>query len=105
MQKTRFILLSRFWTKSILGYNVVFQRVRINDAGMSLIIEGLNKVKKHVKARRAGDPSGIVEAEAPMYASKVQIYCSACKKPTRVKHNIGSDGAKERICAKCGAKL
>lgn len=70
-----------------------------------VIIEGLNKVKKHVKARRAGDPSGIVEAEAPMYASKVQIYCSACKKPTRVKHNIGSDGAKERICAKCGAKL
>jgi len=72
-----------------------------------IIIEGVKKVKKHVKARNPQQPSGIVEAESPMYACKVQIYCSACKKPTRIKHVIGSDGSKERICAHkdCGAKL
>ena len=31
-----------------------------------VIVEGLNKVKKHVKPRKAGDRGGIVEAEAPM---------------------------------------
>lgn len=70
-----------------------------------VIVEGINKVKKHVKPRKMGDPGGIVTAEAPMYASKVQIYCPSCKKPTRIAHKVYEDGSKDRICAKCGEKL
>ena len=69
-----------------------------------VIIEGINQVKKHVKPRKMGDKGGIVTAEAPMYASKVQIYCSGCKKATRIAHK-DEDGKKIRVCAKCGAKL
>lgn len=69
-----------------------------------VIVEGLNKVKKHVKPRKMGDKGGIVEAEAPMYACKVQIYCSSCKKPVRVAHKI-EDGKKVRVCGKCGKTL
>lgn len=70
-----------------------------------IIIEGLNMVSKHLKPRKAGDPSGIVKAEAAMYASKVQIFCAGCGKPTRIAHQISGDGTKERICAKCRAGL
>ena len=69
-----------------------------------IIVEGLNKVKKHVKPRRAGEKGGIVEAEAPMYACKVQVYCSNCKKPVRIAHKFTDDG-KVRVCAKCGKTL
>lgn len=69
-----------------------------------VIVEGLNKVKKHLKPRKMGDKGGIVEAEAPMYASKVQIYCSNCKKPRRTKHKF-EDGKKVRVCGKCGKTL
>ncbi len=67
-----------------------------------VIVEGLNMVKKHVKPRKAGDPSGIIEAESAIYACKVQVVCPKCKKPTRVGHKINADGSKDRICKKCG---
>ena len=40
-----------------------------------VIVEGINVVKKHVKPRKAGDPSGIIETESAIYASKVQVVC------------------------------
>ncbi len=74
-----------------------------------VIVEGINMIKKHVKPRKPGDPSGIIEAEGAMYASKVQVVCPACKKPTRVGHKkIQNDAGKERsvrICKECGETL
>lgn len=73
-----------------------------------VIVEGLNKVKKHVKPRRMGETGGIIEAEAPLYASKVQHYCSSCKKAVRVAHKFVEDGDKTRkvrVCNKCGKTL
>ena len=70
-----------------------------------VIIEGVNMVSKHVKPRRMGDAGGIVKAEGAMYASKVQIVCPRCGKPTRVGHKVLQDGTKERICKKCGESL
>ena len=67
-----------------------------------VIVEGLNVVKKHVKPRKAGDPSGIIETESAIYASKVQLVCPKCNKPTRVGTNIYEDGKKDRMCKKCG---
>ena len=70
-----------------------------------VIIEKVNLVSKHVKPRRMGEQGGIVEAEGAMYASKVQIVCPRCGKPTRIAHKILEDGSKERICKKCGEAL
>ena len=71
----------------------------------TVIVEGLNMVKKHVKPRKAGDPSGIIEAESAIYACKVQVVCPKCKKPTRIGHKIYADGKKDRICKKCGETI
>jgi ribosomal protein L24, bacterial/organelle len=66
-----------------------------------IIVEGLHKVKKHVKPRKMGDPGGIIEANAPIYACKVALICPRCNKPTRVGHKIFADGTKARQCRKC----
>ena len=69
-----------------------------------VIVKGANIIHKHVKARRQGETSGIIDAEGAIYASKVQVYCSKCSKATRVAHKIDGD-KKIRVCAKCGAEL
>lgn len=70
-----------------------------------VIVENVNMVSKHVKPRKMGEAGGIVKAEGAMYASKVQIVCPRCKKPTRIGHKINEDGTKNRICRKCGEIL
>jgi len=67
-----------------------------------VIVEGINMVSKHVKPRKAGDPSGIIQAESAIYASKVQVVCPKCKKPTRIGYKVLADGKKDRVCKKCG---
>ena len=66
-----------------------------------VIVEGLNMVKKHVKPKKAGDPSGIIETESAIYASKVAVVCPKCGKATRVAHKVYENGTKDRMCKKC----
>ncbi len=66
-----------------------------------VIVEGINVITKHVKPTRMGEQGGIIRTEAPVYASKVQLVCPKCGKPTRVGHII-EDGKKLRVCKKCG---
>lgn len=70
-----------------------------------VIVEGLNIATKHVKPRQMGQQGGIVNVEAPLYASKVNVVCPKCGKPTRLAHKIEADGSKSRVCkhADCGA--
>ena len=69
-----------------------------------VIIEGANVIKKHVKARRQGEASSIVETEGALYACKVMPVCPKCNKATRVAHKI-ENGKKVRVCKHCGAEL
>ena len=69
-----------------------------------VVVEGVNMVTCHVKPRRQGEQGGIVEREAALYASKVQVVCPKCKKGTRVAHKI-ENGKKSRVCKHCGAEL
>ncbi len=63
-----------------------------------VIVEKVNMVTKHVKPRRQGETGGRVEAEAALYACKVQVVCPKCKMPTRIGHKILEDGTKVRVC-------
>ncbi len=70
-----------------------------------VIVEGLNIATKHVKPRRQGEQGGIVEAEAAMYACKVQLVCPKCGKATRIGHKILEDGSKVRVCKSCNEEI
>ena len=69
----------------------------------TVVVEGVRIQKKHQRARRANETSKIVEIPGPIDASNVMVVCPACKKATRVKHNV-VDGKKVRVC-ECGAVL
>ena len=69
-----------------------------------VIVEKINMVSRHTKPRKQGEEGGIVKREAAIYASKVQVVCPKCDKPTRVAYEI-KDGKKVRVCKHCGAAL
>ena len=69
-----------------------------------VIVEGVNIVHKHEKARKANETSRIVTEEAYIDASNVEVVCDKCGKTTRVAHSV-VDGKKVRVCKKCGATL
>ena len=75
--------------------------IQVSPSEGKVIIEKRNMVSKHLKPRKAGDASGIVKAEAAMYACKVQIVCPKCNKPTRPIFKKMDDGRKSRVCRKC----
>ena len=51
-----------------------------------VIVKGVNIVTKHVKPRRQGEQGGLIKAESALYASKVQLVCPKCHRPTRIGH-------------------
>jgi large subunit ribosomal protein L24 len=68
-----------------------------------VVVEGLNIVKKARKRRNQQDRGGIIEIEAAIHSSNVQIVCKKCG-PTRIGIKVDGD-KKTRICKKCGEAL
>jgi large subunit ribosomal protein L24 len=67
-----------------------------------LVVEGVNFIKRHTRPNpRANVKGGIVEREASVHASNVQIVCPECGVPTRIGRQLLGDGRKVRICRKC----
>ena len=59
-------------------------------------------IKRHTRPNpRANVKGGIVEREASLHASNVQIVCPECGAPTRIGRQILGDGRKVRVCVKC----
>ena len=70
-----------------------------------LTVEGINIVKKHRKARRAEEQSGIIEMPAPIHHSNVMLLDPKSGAPSRVKARIDEDGTKERLAVKSGEAI
>ncbi|MBE8950772.1 MAG: 50S ribosomal protein L24 [Quinella sp. 3Q1] len=66
-----------------------------------VVVEGVNKVKRHSKPSLKVPQGGIVAKEMPLHACKVQLVCPACNKPTRIGHK-DVNGKNSRVCKKCG---
>ena len=66
-----------------------------------VIVEGINKVKRHTKPNLKAPQGGILTKEAPLHACKVMLVCPACNKPTRIGHKE-VNGKNARVCKKCG---
>ena len=85
--------------------NVITHKViAVSPKEDKVIVEGVNKVKKHVKARRQGENSSIVETDGAIYACKVALYCAKCGKGVRAGYKMDGD-KKVRVCKKCGQEL
>ena len=79
--------------------------LRADPKDGKVIVEGISVAKKHQKPRKQGEEGGIIKMETPIYASKVMRVCPKCDKPTKPAYDFKDDGAKFRVCKKCGAEI
>ncbi len=70
-----------------------------------LIVEGVNRVYKHVKRSQRNPQGGRLSKEMPVQVSNVLLVCEKCSQRTRLGVRYAGNGAKERYCKKCGAEL
>ena len=66
-----------------------------------LIVESINFIKRHIRARGRVRQAGIIQLEAPIHVSNVMLLCSRCNHPTRVGFRFLEDGRKIRFCRRC----
>lgn len=77
--------------------------LRTSASKSSVIVSGVNIVKKTIKRRSQQEQGGIAEVEAPLDISNVAIVCKKCG-PTRAGYKVEGD-KKFRVCRKCGEVL
>ncbi len=65
-----------------------------------IMVDGINMIKKHSKARGAAKQAGIIEREAPIHVSKVMLICNKCNHPVRIGWKV-IEGKSVRTCAAC----
>jgi large subunit ribosomal protein L24 len=70
-----------------------------------VVVEGINRVYKHVRRSQRNPQGGRLSKEMPIDASNVQLLCERCNRGTRVGVRYLDDGAKERFCKRCGQTL
>jgi len=76
--------------------------LRVLPAKNRVVVEGVNIIKRHTKPNpQKNIKGGIVEREASLHASNVQLMCPECGKMTRIGRKLLADGRKVRVCRKC----
>src|ERR1700731_597781 len=70
-----------------------------------VVVEGVNRVYKHVKPSRRNPQGGRLSKEMPVDASNVLLYCPTCRRGVRIGRRYEANGAKMRYCKKCGVNL
>jgi large subunit ribosomal protein L24 len=79
--------------------------LKVDPAKRVVVVEKINFIKRHTRARQSGVQGGILEKEAPVKASTVQVVCPKCDRGTRIGTKILADGTHERTCKQCGEIL
>jgi len=66
-----------------------------------VLVEGVNFIKKHSKARGSVRQAGIIDLEVPLNVSNVMLLCDKCNKPSRIGFQKLDDGKRVRFCRSC----
>ncbi|MCX7995087.1 MAG: 50S ribosomal protein L24 [candidate division WOR-3 bacterium] len=69
-----------------------------------VIVENINLVKKHQRARSQTQPSGIITKPAPIHISNLALICPKCGKKTKVRREK-IEKRRVRICKECGEMI
>ncbi len=66
-----------------------------------VLVEGINFIKKHSRARGQVRQAGIIDLEVPISVSNVMLFCDKCNHPVRTGHTFLDNGRKVRFCRAC----
>ena len=70
------------------------------------IVERVNMIKRHTKPNpNKGIQGGILEREAPIRISNLNVICPECGKPSRLGRKRLEDGRGVRVCKQCDANF
>ena len=79
--------------------------IKVYSKSNKALVERINMIKRHTKARAAGQEGQIVEKEAPVHVSNLMLVCPKCTNTVRVAKKTLDDGSKVRICRKCSESV
>jgi large subunit ribosomal protein L24 len=79
--------------------------LRVLHEENKVVVEGINRVYKHLKPDRRNAQGGRLSKEMPIAVSNVLLYCSTCRHGVRIGRRYAADGHKERYCKKCSNSL
>ena len=79
--------------------------LKVDRAAGKLVVEGMNRVFKHMRRSQRNPQGGRLSKEMPIQLSNVLLVCTSCGKPSRTGARIVADGSKERYCKKCSASI
>lgn len=74
--------------------------VQVFPVEEKVVVEGANKIKKHLRAKKSNEKGQVLELFAPLAVSKVLLICNKCQQPIRVGYKL-EGGKKLRWCRKC----
>ncbi len=74
----------------------------VDEVKQRVVVEKINLVKRHTKARRQGTQSGIIEKEAPIHLSNVLLFDAKSGRGSRVGVRELPDGTRERVSRRSG---
>lgn len=77
--------------------------LRVSLKDNKVVVEGVNRVYKHVRRSQRNPQGGRLSKEMPIAVSNVLLVCERCAKAARMGTRYLPNGAKERYCKKCGA--
>lgn len=78
--------------------------MKINRKKNTVLVKGVNMVKKTIKPTQENPAGGIVDKEQAVHISNVSLMSPKTKKPTRVRIEE-KDGKKVRVAVKCGSEI
>lgn len=70
-----------------------------------VVVEGINKIKRHTRPRGPSKVGGIIEKEAPIHISNVMIFCEKCNRGVRIGKRFLENETKVRVCKRCDTVL
>jgi large subunit ribosomal protein L24 len=79
--------------------------LRILRDNNKLVVEGVNRVYRHVRRSQKNPQGGRLSKEMPIPLSNVMLICPACGKASRTGARIKDDGVKECYCKRCNATV
>ena len=79
--------------------------LKVEVSKQRAIVEGVNLVKKATKPNAKNPQGGIVEQEAPIHISNLQVLDPQSGKPTRVGRNVNAEGKLVRFAKKSGEEI
>ncbi len=79
--------------------------LKVFSAESKATVERINMIKRHTKPREMNQQGQIVEREAPIHVSNLQLICPECTQTGRVGRKLLDDGTKVRFCKKCGESI